>query len=295
MINVSKELKYDSKKLKESYEETIKDENFKNFVSKLKLSDDTLMRYTSFLKDSYHEFEHCLNCDGLANCQNKLLGYAYLPKIINGNLQFDYKPCRFKIKQDNKFSYLKNVKYYNLPNSYKEASWEKVNKRIPSRLDVIKYLASFINGEVSKGIYLSGSFGCGKTYLIVATFNKLALNNIKSAIIFWPEFLRDLKTSFDTDYALKMEYIKNVPLLLIDDIGAELATSWGRDEILCPILQHRMDNNLATFMTSNLNLDELASHLSQTKDGVEIVKASRIIERIKYLMVEYKLEGKSLR
>ena len=50
-----------------------------------------------------------------------------------------------------------------------------------------------------------------------------------------------------------------------------------------PILQYRMDEKLPTFFTSNLTIDELETHLSETKDSIDKVKARRIIERIKQL------------
>ena len=160
---------------------------------------------------------------------------------------------------------------------------------------MILWLNNFIAQPSFKGLYLTGNFGCGKTYLVVATFNELAKKGIKSAVIFWPEFIRNLKSSFADDYEDKIEYIKNVPLLLIDDLGAEAITPWSRDEILCPILQHRMDNNLTTFITSNFSLTNLEQHLAQTKDGVEVVKAKRIIERIKFLTDEKEMISKNMR
>jgi len=47
-----------------------------------------------------------------------------------------------------------------------------------------------------KGLYLTGSFGSGKTYLITALFNEMAKKGIKSALIYYPELLRSLKASF---------------------------------------------------------------------------------------------------
>ena len=78
---------------------------------------------------------------------------------------------------------------------------------------------------------------------------------------------------------------------MIDDIGAENITSWGRDEILGTILQYRMEENLPTFFTSNLSLEELELHLSNTNKTIDKVKARRIIERIKYLSTEMKMIG----
>ena len=81
-------------------------------------------------------------------------------------------------------------------------------------------------------------------------------------------------------------------ILLIDDIGAETVTNFSRDEILGTILQYRMENNLATFITSNLNLEELEVHLSIVKNNTDKVKARRIIERIKYLTEDMEIDNK---
>ncbi len=45
----------------------------------------------------------------------------------------------------------------------------------------------------------------------------------------------------------KFGKLKTVPLLLLDDIGAENTTNWSRDEVLAPLLQYRMENHLPTF------------------------------------------------
>ena len=87
----------------------------------------------------------------------------------------------------------------------------------------------------------------------------------------------------------KVNYLKNVDILLIDDIGAENVTAWGIDEILGTILQYRMNNKLSTFFTSNLTLEELEVHLSISKNSEDKVKARRIIERIKELTEDLEL------
>ena len=123
----------------------------------------------------------------------------------------------------------------------------------------------------------------------------MAKKGIKCACVYYPEFLRDLKASFKTDYEEKFNYIKKVPLLLLDDIGAENVSNFSRDEILGPILQYRMEENLPTFFTSNLTLEELETNLAITANGVDKVKAKRIIERIKQLTVSIELVSKNRR
>ena len=86
-----------------------------------------------------------------------------------------------------------------------------------------------------------------------------------------------------------MSLAQKTPLLLIDDIGAEKVTSWARDEILGTILQSRMNNLLPTFFTSNLNIQELETHLSLINESEDKVKARRIIERIQQLTDDMEL------
>ena len=215
---------------------------------------------------------------------------------IKNPLIFQTFSCKYKNIMYNKNKYLENVKYFNAPEYVKDASLNNIYKSDKNRFAVINYLMDFLDdyeaSKKTKGLYLHGNFGCGKTYLIAAIFNELAHKNYKSCIIFYPEFIRQ---HFYDDFNEKFDYIKKVPLLLIDDIGAEGLTAWNRDEVLCPLLQYRMDNNLTTFFTSNLTLKELESHLSNSKNGVDEVKAKRIISRIEQLSNDMEMISKNLR
>lgn len=289
--------------LDEAYDEALEKEGFKEFASKLKLKRTVLKKYTSLLEESFCEYSNCKNCPGLMACSNKINGYAKLPKINGDGLEFVYKPCRYKKKFDEKEKLYSSATYFNMPSEIKEASFKKIYKTDKNRYNVILWLTEFIKKYKEdvhqKGLYLCGNFGSGKTYLIAATFNELAKDGVKSAIIFWPEFLNSLKTSFNSlvksEFKNKYEYVKKVPLLLIDDLGAESVTPWSRDEILCPLLQYRMDEKLPTFFTSNLNLETLENHLAITARGDEAIKAGRIISRIKQLTEYQELISKNLR
>ena len=288
--------KLDRLDLDTEYNEAKKDSNFKAITKNLKLSDSELKKYTSILEECSVEYNHCKNCKSLLDCKNKVECYCYLPVNDNGNLSFTYMPCKYKKQELKKNKKLENIKFFNTPDYVKEASLDSIYKTDKNRFETINYLMDFLDdmqaGKKKKGLYLHGNFGCGKTYLIAAIFNELAKTNIKCSIVFWPEFLRQ---AFYDDFNEKFEYIKKVDVLLIDDIGAEGLTAYNRDEILCPLLQYRMDNNLATFFTSNLNLKELEEHLSSSKNGVDHVKAKRIISRIEQLTNDIEMISKNLR
>lgn len=289
MIQIDKELKNKKNNLEEelkgSYEEALKNPSFYELVKEIPLSKEKMMKYTSRLEECAEEYRNCKGCKSILECQNKMRGFAYLPCMNENTLSFEYQACRFKTELDKKNAYKKNMQTFEIPDELLNASMKDIDTKDKNRYPAIKWLQSFIkNDEIhKKGLYLYGNYGSGKSYLIAAMFAELAHKNVKSALIFWPEFLRDLKASFETDFKEKYEAVKYVPLLLIDDIGAEVTTEWGRDEILCPLLQYRMDAKLPTFFTSNLDLKLLEEHFSCSKRGIDVVKARRIISRIEQL------------
>lgn len=285
----------DNDKLKEAFLEELKDPDFKELVSYINCDTKKLYKYRSSIKDSSVEYKNCKTCKSLKNCKNSLTGYLYFPEYKDDELLFSYVPCKYKKEDIKKNAYLDNIELFESTTMVKTAKMKDIFVDDKSRIEVIKAVNSFYENyfkEPKKGIYLSGNFGSGKTYIIAALFNELAKKGVKSSIVYFPEFLRVLKASFaKEDYLDKFEYIKKTPLLLIDDIGAEQVTSWGRDEILGTILQYRMEENLPTFFTSNFNIKELEEHLSSTKEKIEKLKARRIIERINYLCDEMFLIG----
>lgn len=291
--------KSDITKLKSYYGEALGNIDFKAYVDNLDVSSDVLINYTASIEDAVKEKKACKDCPGLKNCPNTLKGHVYTALKDNNGLNFSYIPCNKLIKEENTYAYKKNITCFDLPKEISEASFSKAYRDDNKRLPIFKYfkefMDSYLKDKKGKGLYLSGSFGSGKTYLVAALFNELAKKNISSALVYYPELLRSLKSSFGSDYEEKFDFIKTVPLLLLDDIGAENTTSWSRDEVLGPILQYRMEEELPTFFTSNLTLSELESALSITNSGTEKVKAKRIIERIKQLTVPLELISKNRR
>jgi primosomal protein DnaI len=141
--------------------------------------------------------------------------------------------------------------------------------------------------------------GSGKTYAMCAIANELAKRGVACAVVYFPELIAQIKASFnaeDKGSSATIEKLKDVPVLMLDDIGSESVTSWMRDEILGRILNHRMMHELPTFFTSNFNFQQLQAHYEQTnRNEYEPVKAARILERIKALAVPVELVGKNYR
>ena len=299
MKNFSDIYNVDLTALHQAFEDACSDSEFKDFVYGLNIKEDIMIKYTSSLEDAFLDCKNCKKCKDLSTCPNKVPGYVYTPVSEENVIVFSYDACpklNNKIKED---SYKENLDFFEMPKALQEASFKSLYKDDKNRLPIIKYFKEFIDNydkkEKPKGIYLTGSFGSGKTYLTAALFNEMAKRGVKSILIYYPDFLVSLKSSFQTNYQEKFNQIKKIPLLLLDDIGAENCSNWSRDEVLGPILQYRMENHLPTFFTSNLTLNELEKSLSITTSGVDKVKARRIIERIKQLTIPLELISKNRR
>ena len=285
-------IKYNEDDLKKNYVDASKDSKFRRLIKTLDVDDNIAMKYTSSLQDTIVELNNCSKCDGLINCKNRLEGHVFYPQKDENRIVFSYVPCKFqkelKLEEENRNSRDKDILNAKMSDIFRDKE----------RIKVIKWLKNFYdtynkNGNF-KGLYLYGNFGCGKTYLISALFNELSKKRISSEIVYFPELLSDIKSDFDS-YGDRMDYLENVDLLLIDDIGAEKVSEWSRDEILGTILNKRMNNYKTTFFTSNLDMDSLMHHFRINNYSDDEMNARRILERIKQLSEEMELIGENKR
>ena len=284
--------------LKKDYATAVKNPEFKKLVNTLKIKENVAYKYTSKLERTVCELNNCSNCKSLHTCQNKVEGTVYYPTIKDEKLEFNYVACKYKKKDIKQKEEIKS-KFFEMPYHIKMAKMSNIEIN-STRAKIIKWINKFYDdfksGKQTKGLYLSGSFGSGKTYILSALLNELSKLNYSCIIVYYPELLRSIKESFNSDdYNERINEIKKCDLLLIDDIGAETTTPWNRDEILGTILQYRMDNKKATFFTSNLNIKELENHFITSNKDEEVIKARRIIERVKYLTDELELIGENKR
>jgi primosomal protein DnaI len=286
-------------KLKSEYAHSIKNPEFKKLVNTLKVKEVVAYKYTSKIERCVDELKNCSECKSLLMCKNKVNGMVYYPSVSDDKMDFNYVACKYKKKDIKEKEEIKS-QFFEVPYEIRCARMANIDIKDAKRMKIIKWLKKFydeyqINSHL-KGLFLYGSFGSGKTYLISALLNELSKDNIKSLIIYYPELLRSLKESFNNDdYSERINAIKTADLLLLDDLGAETVSGWNRDEILGTILQYRMDNKLPTFFTSNLDLDEMENHFIINKSGEEQIKAKRIMERINQLTDKLELISENRR
>ncbi|HMO53896.1 MAG TPA: ATP-binding protein, partial [Tepidiformaceae bacterium] len=109
-------------------------------------------------------------------------------------------------------------------------------------------------------LMLQGANGCGKTHLAAAIANRV-LNNGRSAFFaVVPDLLDYLRASFapgkDAPYDELFEQVRNVDLLVLDDLGAQSTTPWAQEK-LYQVVNYRHVSGLPTVVTTDQPLDAL--------------------------------------
>lgn len=229
-------------------------------------------------------------------------GYVPQLQVVDHTLQVIYVPSKEMQAQHQLERLHARIQLINLPKSLRNAQladFDVTGRETAAQaaLDFVKtYLAS--PNTFHQGLFLSGSFGVGKTYLLAAIANSLAAAGYRSLLVHFPSFSVSLKNSIGTPQTQQLiDKIKMAPVLMIDDLGADQLSSWIRDDVLGVVLQYRMQEQLATFFSSNFSLEELQSqYLTVSSRGdAEPLKAQRIMERIRYLAKEIIMIGKNRR
>ncbi|NLY53606.1 MAG: ATP-binding protein [Firmicutes bacterium] len=141
------------------------------------------------------------------------------------------------------------------------------------------FVASVIEDPHSAtGLFLTGQSGLGKTFLCSAICHSLAENNIVPLYVVFSDLISDMRASFqDTGDSLLLATAREVPVLILDDLGAEHVTDYAVSRLF-DIVNHRRNERLPMVISSNLTLTEVATVYSERV-------ASRIIEACQPIML----------
>ena len=150
------------------------------------------------------------------------------------------------------------------------------------------------------GLFITGSYGTGKTHLAAAIANELMGRGIPVICMTMIDLLTKIKSTFDTagrnDAGETEESImriyEKVPLLIIDDIGSEQPTEWGIAKIYA-IVNARYEAYMPVIVTTNYGGAELVDRM--TPKGADRKNAEKTLDRLKEMCAGIQMHGKSRR
>jgi DNA replication protein DnaC len=157
-----------------------------------------------------------------------------------------------------------------IPKRYRAISFEhsdviEMQRRFPTQVGEIRAFAADIDGNLNAGrsLWLTGSFGTGKTALAMIV-SKTAIDAGRTVAVYsCPRLLSVIRESIDSGGVLDfLDRLAAVDLLHIDDLGAEHRTEWVLEQ-LYTIINARYEEERSTLITSNLERDDLAEQLGE--------------------------------
>lgn len=172
-------------------------------------------------------------------------------KSLDAKLSFAQIPEEYRQSRINNFE----INLYRTDESKERAA---IAKRVAANF-VANYESMKNQG---KGLYFySYEKGSGKTRLSCSIANALVKKyDAKVRFIRFVDLLNELKNSFngktDVNASEMIEAVKNIEVLVIDDLGVEKVSEWV-EEVVTSILDHRLNQKLVTIITSNSNIEEL--------------------------------------
>ncbi|MCM3145357.1 primosomal protein DnaI [Brevibacillus sp. MER 51] len=291
------------------------DERWQRLMEKAQQSEDLLYKHEliqwlmnrfpeeKFALSELYEYRdtnmHCTGCTGLETCRNFFIGHRKTAFVVSGRVELRFSPCEHQQSHDHQRKLKSLVKSQFVPDHIMNTTFEALEKDV-GRIEAIKaainFCVSFERGKTTRGLYIYGPFGVGKSAIAGAMTQELAKRGVDVLMLYVPDYLMEIKASIETGgMEQKLEALKNVSVLILDDLGAEAITAWTRDEVLGPILQRRMEK-LPTIYTSNLKLDELEQHFAKAKNSeANYRSAARIMERIEPFVEYCEVKGRNRR
>lgn len=161
--------------------------------------------------------------------------------------------------------------------------WNPDPEKIRPREAVMRYCADIQEKtRTGKGMLITGSVGVGKTMILSYVAQRAWAEGIGVAYWYMPEFADAVADREARGPAIRSA--KNIRLLMLDDFGVEYSSAW-LVAILDEVFENRNAELLATFVTSNVTVDELKQDAA----------LYRVVDRWRESMSLVTIAGESMR
>lgn len=220
----------------------------------LYIKDYSVLYANSYIDNTAIAYERC-NCEEA----NKIW------KQYDENIE-KKKVQEFNSKQIEKLFKNNNLGKRQLNSTFK--NYKVTDKNKDAFENAKKYTSKLINEKTTKGLFITGTYGVGKTYLASCIANELIKN--KNTVLFGTliQLLDFIKDTYKDNEISDKEYLNlysSVDLLIIDDLGKEKPTDWVIEKLFL-IVNNRYNNYLPIVITTNYNRNQLRERLCINKN-----------------------------
>lgn len=191
-------------------------------------------------------------------------------------------PCRCLARR----ALVNRFRYSGLPGRLRECTFERFDFKYysrsgrqdrPSAYELARrafqaardFVQNFKRDPRLDGLLITGPVGSGKTFLAACITNSLLQDGFTVLFAVVPDLLDRLRATYDQSRAPGayteqdiMDAAREVPLLVLDDLGAHNYTDWTRNR-LYSILNYRLNHRLPVVITTNISLENLEAYLGE--------------------------------
>jgi len=127
-------------------------------------------------------------------------------------------------------------------------------------------------------LFMMGGYGVGKTHLAAGIANFAVRMGVPTLFLTVPDLLDWLRYAYgssEDNFETRFEEIRNIGLLILDDLGTQNATPWAQEK-LYQIFNYRYVNRLPMVITTNQVLEEIEGRIQSRLRDPELVTTVRI-------------------
>ncbi|MEO8457626.1 MAG: ATP-binding protein, partial [Chloroflexota bacterium] len=140
-------------------------------------------------------------------------------------------------------------------------------------IQAIQRIAMKYAEEPQDWLVIAGQTGRGKTRLAAAIGNYCRASGQQVMFVVVPDLLDELRSAYNpqnpANFDTIFDRVRNMPLLILDDLGAQSGTAWA-DEKLFQLINHRYNASLPTVFTTNLKAAELDNRVLSRMTDLQI-------------------------
>ena len=197
--------------------ELLLNKEINKFVSDNKLTDDDILNNYSVFAMKKETDDVCEKCLKNGVCENKSDFSKCVLENKNGRVKEKFVDCEYQNKGQ-------------LSTYFYEQKNEELfltNARGMDFKELARFKKEYIETGRSKGVYIYGGYGQGKSFILYSFAKELVKSGKKVIYAYYPDLVRQIKSSIGTNQmeALLLE-LKKVDVLMLDDLGGENNTAF---------------------------------------------------------------------